>query len=125
MQYFWRSLLRIYGGNRPVSSSFGHSWKDEQSELVLAGIGSSADRHYVDFHCRVADPSSFRFIGLIQAPTKRVLNTVFCMAKCDRKGFLHGCKQPHRCSTKRKYDSNENLGIQAGHPPVSILDAFV
>jgi hypothetical protein len=67
--------------------------------LVFAGIGSCTDRHCVDFHRRVADPSIFRLIGLIQEPTKRALNSVFCMVKCDRKGFLHGCKQPHPRST--------------------------
>jgi hypothetical protein len=77
MQYRWSPFLRIYGCNRPVSSYFGHSWKDQQSELVFAGNGSCTDRHCVDFHRRVADPSGFRLIGLIQVPTKRELNSVF------------------------------------------------
>lgn len=125
MQHGWSSFLRIYGCNRPVSSYCGHSWKDEQSELVFAGIGSCTDLHRADFHRRVADPSSFRLIGLIQTPSKRELNSVFCMAKCDRKGFLHGCKQPLQRSKERKYHPDENLGIQAGYPPVSSHDANV
>jgi hypothetical protein len=77
MQYCWRSFLFVYGRKRPVLFSFGHTWKVEQSELGFSYVGSCTDPHRVDFHCRMANPSSFQCIGLIQTPSMSEQNSDF------------------------------------------------
>jgi hypothetical protein len=60
--------------------------------LVLTIAGFAFGRDHLDFYDRVGDSSGVRLIGLLKAPAVLMQTKEYWLAKCDWKGFLHGCK---------------------------------